>query len=93
MRNQAAKVPSIDLSLNSTDISSSLSRINAHQKEELRQRMYIVLQRLLFEHKDMDYVHIASAFTNETFKVFFKQAFDPSNNENAIIDLMKAGKS
>ena len=55
--------------------------------------MYLVLQRLLYENQDADYINIQNAFTNETFKIFFKQAFDPSNNESVIIDLMKASKS
>ena len=44
------------------------------QKEELRQRLYIVRNRILSEIKDEDYLSVTQAFSESSFKVFLSVA-------------------
>ena len=63
------------------------------QKEELRQRMLMVRNRLLSECSDDEHYKIHRAFSTNTFKFFIKLANNPATNKilgtSRIMELLK----
>lgn len=68
--------------------------LNDFQKEELRQRLYIVLNRLLSSAKDEEHINIQRAFDNEGFKVFLRFAsLDITDQGREIMKNLKLGRN
>ena len=90
--------------MNSTRVTASISNIldssnletvsflNDYQKEELRQRLYLVRNRLQSETSDEEYLSISNAFTNSAFKIFLSNA-QTGLSSLEILNILKQGKS
>ncbi|CDW77889.1 dna helicase [Stylonychia lemnae] len=64
------------------------------QKEELRQRLYLIRNRLLSLTEDDEQLAVSTAFSNTGFKTFLSFAQENLNdNAPEIINLLKEGKS
>jgi flagellar basal body-associated protein FliL len=58
-----------------------MGAMNEVQKEEMRQRMFIVRNRLLQDCSDEDHFKIHTAFGTNTFKFFVRIANNPDTNK------------